>query len=53
VNADENAEVAQRFNVRSLPTLVLMSKGETLGRKIGSMSRSALEQWMSTSLPAG
>lgn len=53
VNADENAEVAQRFNVRSLPTLVLMSKGETLGRKIGSMSRSALEQWMSTSLPVG
>jgi thioredoxin len=52
VNADECTAVAQRFNVRSLPTLVLLSDGEILSRKIGSLSRSALEQWLNESLPS-
>jgi thioredoxin 1 len=51
VNADECTVVARRFNVRSLPTLVLVSGGETISRKIGSMSRSAVEQWLDQSLP--
>lgn len=52
VNADESQDLAKRFNVRSLPTLVIMSGGETLGRKIGAPSRHMLEQWLKESLSA-
>ena len=51
VNADECATLAKRFNVRSLPTLVILSAGEPVARKIGSLSRSALDQWLNDSLP--
>jgi thioredoxin len=52
VNADEATKTAARFNVRSLPTLVLMSKGQAVSRKIGALSRTSLEQWLRESLGA-
>jgi len=53
VNADESKEVAQRFNVRSLPTLVILAEGKTVSRKIGNLSRPMLEQWLSEAMPRG
>lgn len=53
VNADESKEVAQRFNVRSLPTLVLLAEGKTVSRKIGNLSRPMLERWLSEAMPTG
>lgn len=47
VNADECTAVTARFNVRSLPTLVLLAGGEPVSRKVGSPSQSALEEWIS------
>jgi thioredoxin len=50
VNAEDCTKLAERFNVRSLPTLVLLSGGETVSRKVGAVSRPALEDWVAAAL---
>lgn len=37
VNADDNPEVSRRFDVRSIPTLVLLVRGEEVGKQIGAL----------------
>ncbi|MFT4661071.1 MAG: thioredoxin 1 [Patiriisocius sp.] len=42
VNVDENRELAQKFNVRSIPALVYIKDGEVVGRQNGLVSEQAL-----------
>jgi thioredoxin 1 len=37
VNVDEEPELAQRFGVMSIPTVVFMKNGQEFDRKIGAM----------------
>lgn len=50
VNIDECEKLAERFNVLSLPTLMIFSDGKPIQRKMGSLSRPALEDWIGASL---
>lgn len=50
VNVDASESIAARFNVRGLPTLVLLAKDKPAERKVGNVSRAMLEEWISTSL---
>jgi len=42
VNVDEQRELAQKFNVRSIPALFFMKKNEIIGRVNGAISESSL-----------
>jgi len=42
VNVDENRELAQKFNVRSIPALVYIKNGEVVGRQNGLVSEDIL-----------
>ena len=42
VNVDEESELASRFGVMSIPTLVVMEKGQILSRAVGAKSKSAI-----------
>ena len=42
VNAEEHAELAERYEVQTLPTLVLVSGGDEVHRFIGATTPSAL-----------
>ena len=44
VNVDENQESAQRFGVRSIPTLGFFRGGEAVGSVVGAYPKPALEQ---------
>lgn len=44
VDADASPEIATRFRVRSLPTLVVLVNGEERARHTGTLSASALGQ---------
>jgi thioredoxin 2 len=46
VNSDEAQVIAQRFNIRSIPTLVLLSRGVEIARQSGAMPREALISWI-------
>jgi thioredoxin 2 len=49
---DTEAEqaLAARFNIRSIPSLVLMEKGEEIARTAGAMPEEALVGWISDAM---
>ena len=42
VNVDEEEELASRFRVMSIPTLVVMEKGQIVAQSVGAKSKSAI-----------
>ncbi|MGD0712666.1 MAG: thioredoxin domain-containing protein [Gaiellaceae bacterium] len=53
VNIDEYPEIAARFDVFSIPTVMLFSGGEPRGAVVGARPRAAFERWLAEVLPAG
>lgn len=43
LNVDENNEIAARYRVMSIPTLIVFKNGEPAGKLVGVQSRSELE----------
>lgn len=43
IDIDKNQEVAARYNVRSVPTLILFKNGEALWRAVGVQQADILE----------
>ena len=41
VNVDENNELASKYNVFSIPTLALFSKGQIVAQQVGAASKSS------------
>ena len=46
VNTDEQPELAGRFNIRSIPTLILFRGGRELGRQSGAVDGATLGRWL-------
>jgi thioredoxin 1 len=46
IDAEENASLAERFEVRGVPTLILFKDGHELSRCNGFQSTSMLREWM-------
>jgi len=44
VNVDENQELAQKYQVMSIPTTILFKNGEELGRQIGFAGKQGFEE---------
>lgn len=43
IDVDKNADVARRYNVQSIPTLIIFSKGEPVWRAVGLQQGDVLE----------
>ena len=52
VDAEENAAVAERYNIQSVPTLILFKDGVELDRCSGFQSTSMLRAWIAPHLDA-
>jgi thioredoxin 2 len=52
VNTDEQPELAGRFNIRSIPTLILFRNGREIARQSGAVDATALGRWLDGSLGA-
>ena len=50
LNVDENPNVAQRFGIRSIPTLMLFKDGSVQAQKLGAMSKSQLTEFLENNL---
>jgi len=48
LNIDENPELAAKFGVRSIPTLMLFKGGEVADIKVGASPKTALAHWISS-----
>jgi thioredoxin 2 len=50
VDSDAEAEISDRFQIRSIPTLVLIKGGREIARQSGAMPGSGLRQWLNQQL---
>jgi thioredoxin 2 len=46
LNTDDNPNAAGRFNIRSIPTLILFRDGREVARQSGAMDANALTNWI-------
>jgi thioredoxin 1 len=53
LNIDEHPEIASRYEVLSIPTVMLFSGGEERGRVVGIRPLAHFENWLGEVLPAG
>ena len=53
VNIDEAPRLAQRFNVRAVPTLLILRKGEMAAQQVGGLLPPALRTWVEQALAPG
>ncbi len=51
VNSDTEAELAAHFNIRSIPTLILVRAGREAARVSGAMQLPQLRQWIVANAP--
>ncbi|MEQ8347791.1 MAG: thioredoxin TrxC [Sneathiellaceae bacterium] len=51
VDSDAEPGLAARYNVRAIPTLVLIAQGRELARHSGAVSAGSLRQWVESHLP--
>lgn len=46
LNVDENTETAPKYNVRGIPTLLVVKGGEVVATKVGAVSKSQLTEFV-------
>jgi thioredoxin 2 len=52
LNTEEEGAAAARFNIRSIPTLILFRAGEAVARQSGAMNAGTLTEWLNANLAA-
>lgn len=50
VDVDESEDLARKFGVMSIPTLVILKDGNMIEKHVGLMQADALEQWVNENL---
>ena len=53
LNIDDHPEVAARYAILSVPTVMLFAGGEPLGTLVGLRPLAHFERWLAEVLPAG
>jgi len=46
LNIDENPQTPQKFNIRSIPTLLLFSQGSVAAQQVGAVGKAQLESFL-------
>ena len=50
LNVDENTETAPKYNVRGIPTLLIVKGGEVVATKVGAVSKSQLVEFVDSAI---
>lgn len=50
LNIDENIDIAERYSVMSIPTLILFQGGKEVSRMVGLQSKDALSRFVNAAL---
>jgi len=53
LDTEAQPQLAQRFNIRSIPTLVMLKQGREIARQSGALSAAQLQQFIEGSLARG
>src|SRR5271169_3000625 len=50
LNVDENPQTAQKYNIMSIPTLMLFKHGRLASSQVGAAPKAKLEQWITAAV---
>ena len=50
MNIDENPMTPQKYGIRGIPTIMIFKNGELIDTKVGSLPKTALENWIQANL---
>ncbi len=50
INVDQNSELAQKYNVFSIPTLAIFKDGEIVSQKVGAATKESFKTMIDSSL---
>ena len=50
LNVDENPQTAAKYNIQSIPTLMIFKAGQMASRQIGAAPKLKLEQWITAAV---
>ena len=50
VNLDENQDLAMKYSIRSIPTLLLFKEGKLIDTKVGLLPKSDLVEWLDSKI---
>jgi len=50
LNVDENPNIAAKYGIMSIPTLLLFKDGEIKDRQVGAAPKQKLQQWISAAV---
>ncbi|MCW6160386.1 MAG: thioredoxin [Candidatus Micrarchaeales archaeon] len=50
LNVDENQAIAAKFNIMSIPTTILFSKGQVKAMQVGAVPKEVLKRWIDKNL---
>ncbi|HEY5665570.1 MAG TPA: thioredoxin TrxA [Gammaproteobacteria bacterium] len=53
LNIDENPQTPQKFNIRSIPTLLLFSGGSVAAQQVGAVNKAQLKSFLDQHLGSG
>ena len=50
VNLDENQDLAMKYSIRSIPTLLLFKEGDLIDTKVGLLHKSEIVTWFKSKI---
>ena len=50
VNVDEQSALAEKFEVSSIPSLIIFKGGKPVANRVGAASKGTLKEWIESSL---
>jgi thioredoxin 1 len=50
LNVDENPQTAAKYNIQSIPTLLIFKNGDMSSRQVGAAPKQKLEQWITAAV---
>jgi thioredoxin 1 len=50
LNVDENPQIAAKYGIQSIPTLMIFKDGQMASRQVGAAQKQKLEQWITTAV---
>ena len=50
VNVDEQPELSEKYEVASIPTLLLIKNGKVIANRVGATSKENLREWINSSM---
>ena len=48
INVDENQDIAAKYNVRGIPTLIIFNKGNLIDTMVGVASKASIKDWINS-----